>query len=487
MNIKDLLNMITTDNGITTAIDELKSQRESIKIEISQTQLDPLQHDVFDRTKRKDKWVKVDPEHPNRAQVISDKTGEDEKNLRLEPVARVAVALQKLIVKRAAAFALGNPIYLNAEPADDNEKAVLKAVKRVLYDIKEKSINRKVGRTLFSTTQVAELWYPVEKEHKSYGFDSKLKLRMAVLDPLKGEKLFPYFDESGDMIAFSREYAVKKNKETVQYFETYTDDLIFKWQRSNEASYTLVEGYPKQNILGKIPIVYGSEEQVEWADVQNLIDRLEKLLSNFADTNDYHASPKIIVKGEITGFAKKGEAGAILQLEGDNASAEYLSWDSAPESVKLEIETLLRLIYTITQTPDISFDSIKGLGAVSGVALKLLFMDAHLKVQDHCEVLDSYMQRRINIIKAFIGKFNISLESAAEDLIIEPEIIPYMLDDELADIQKWTTANGGKPIVSQKQSAILAGLSKNPEADFEQIQAENDRANSFTFNEPTDV
>lgn len=487
MDIKDLLNMITTDNGITTAIDELKSQRESIKIEISQTQLDPLQHDVFDRTKRKDKWVKVDPEHPNRAQVISDKTGEDEKNLRLEPVARVAVALQKLIVKRAAAFALGNPIYLNAEPADDNEKAVLKAVKRVLYDIKEKSINRKVGRTLFSTTQVAELWYPVEKEHKAYGFDSKLKLRMAVLDPLKGEKLFPYFDESGDMIAFSREYSVKKNKETVQYFETYTDDLIFKWQRSNEASYTLVEGYPKQNILGKIPIVYGSEEQVEWADVQNLIDRLEKLLSNFADTNDYHASPKIIVKGEITGFAKKGEAGAILQLEGDDASAEYLSWDSAPESVKLEIETLLRLIYTITQTPDISFDSIKGLGAVSGVALKLLFMDAHLKVQDHCEVLDSYMQRRINIIKAFIGKFNISLESAAEDLIIEPEIIPYMLDDELADIQKWTTANGGKPIISQMQSAILAGLSKDPESDFKQMQSENDRANSFSFNEPTEV
>jgi DNA-binding Xre family transcriptional regulator len=50
----------------------------------------------------------------------------------------------------------------------------------------------------------------------------------------------------------------------------------------------------------------------------------------------------------------RGESGAILQLEGENADAKYLSWEHAPESVKLEIETLLRMIYTITQMPDIS-------------------------------------------------------------------------------------------------------------------------------------
>lgn len=57
--------------------------------------------------------------------------------------------------------------------------------------------------------------------------------------------------------------------------------------------------------------------------------------------------------------------------------------------MKLEIDTLLRMIYTITQTPDISFDTVKGIGAVSGVALKLLFMDAHLKVQDKTKCLQT--------------------------------------------------------------------------------------------------
>ena len=114
-------------------------------------------------------------------------------------------------------------------------------------------------------------------------------------------------------------------------------------------------------------------------------------------------------------------------------------------------------------------------------------MDAHLKVADHQEVFDEYLQRRINVIKAYIGKFNTKLESDAESIQIEPEIIPYMIEDELTDITKWTTANGGKPVVSQKLSSKLAGLSKDPDADFEQMQSESDRANQFSFNEPTIV
>ena len=114
-----------------------------------------------------------------------------------------------------------------------------------------------------------------------------------------------------------------------------------------------------------------------------------------------------------------------------------------------------------------------------------MFFDAHLKVQDKKEIFDDYMQRRINIIKAYIGKFNTSLEAEAEKLLIEPEITPYKMKDELAEINKWMTANGGKPVVSQKLSIGLAGLSKDPEADFEQIQLEKEADNQFTFNEPT--
>lgn len=486
MKIEEVFNRESQSDIIA----ELKSKRYIEQPDESDSikGLDPKKHDVFNKALRPDKKVKIDTDNdsPDAKTVVTSENGNPESGFRYEPVARIALALQKLIVKRAVAFIFGNKVGLNAETENDNQLAVLKAVKRVLYDVKEKSLNRKVARQIFSCTECAELWYPVEKPNTTYGFPSKFKLRCAVFSPLLGDTLYPYFDESGDMVAFSREFSrVDNNKVKHDYFETYTDKAHFMWTLGG-TGYELVEGYPKEIAIGKIPVVFGNQEQVEWSDVQILIDRLEKLLSNFADTNDYHAAPKIFVQGEVKGFSKKGESGAILEGE-EGATAQYLSWQNAPESVKLEIETLLRMIHTISQTPDISFDSVKGLGAISGVALKLLFMDAHLKVADHQEVFDEYLQRRINVIKAYIGKFNTKLESDAESIQIEPEIIPYMIEDELTDITKWTTANGGKPVVSQKLSSKLAGLSKDPDADFEQMQSESDRANQFSFNEPTIV
>lgn len=471
---------ITSSEDQSVVINELKSKRylDQPDIEKSKKQLDPLEHDVFNKAKHPDKKVKIGEDDAAVNKVIT--TEDSERGYRLEPVARIAVSLQKLIVKRAVAFLFGNAVEMNAEPKGDNQKLVLKALKRILYDVKSKSLNRKVARQVMSCTEVAELWYPVEKPNKDYGFSSKYKLRVAVFSPLLGDELYPYFDQSGDMVAFSRSFTrTDHNKVKRQYFETYTDEEHMLWE-SGSTGFVPVESYPKKIEIGKIPIIFANQPAVEWEDVQVLIDRLEKLLSNFADTNDYHASPKIFVTGTVTGFSKKGEAGAII--EGDeNATAEYLAWQNAPESVKLEIETLLRLIYTLTQTPDIAFDSVKGLGAISGVALKLLFMDAHLKVADHCEVFDEFMQRRVNVIKAFIGKFSTALASDCDALQVEPEIVPFMIEDDKARIELITTANGGKPVISQRLSAKLAQLSQDSEADFAQIEEEAAKENAFTL------
>lgn len=471
----------------TNVINELKKRPKlETDIEKAKKQLDPLKHDVFDRYLRPDKKVKVDPDDAvddeSVIKVIGGEGGEN--SYRWEKVARIALAIQKLIVKRAVSFLFGNAVTLDADPDGPGQESVLKALKRVLYDVKEKSFNRKVARSLFSCTEVAELWYQVEKK-TNYGFDSKFKLRCAILSPMNGDELYPYFDESGDMVAFSREFTVTDGANvSTTYFETWTDQFRYLWSKDKSNGWMLMEGFPEEVAIGKIPVVYGSQEQTEWADVQVLIDRLEKLLSNFADTNDYHAAPKIFVKGELTGFSKKGESGAILQGD-ENSSAEYLSWANAPESVKLEIETLLKMIYTITQTPDISFDSVKGIGSISGIALELLFMDAHLKVADHQEVFDEYLQRRLNIIKAFIGQFKTDLKADSEDLMVEPVITPYMIKDKAAELKIWSDANGGNAVISQKAAFVKAALTQDPEADFIQYNSEQSAKTSFSFNEPT--
>ena len=205
-------------------------------------------------------------------------------------------------------------------------------------------------------------------------------------------------------------------------------------------------------------------------------------MSNFADTNDYHAAPKIFVTGRINGWSKKGESGAVIEGE-EGATMNYVSWQNAPESVKLEIDTLLKLIYTITQTPDISWDSVKGLN-VSGVALKLLFMDAHLKVQSKREIFDEYLQRRVNVLLGYIGQFNTGLTKETQTLQIEPEITPYIITSEKDELDYWMTANGNSPVISQEESIEKAGLSQNPALTLQKINMEAEKSNTFSIGEP---
>lgn len=466
-------------------IAELKSSRitEQPDIERAKKALDPKLHDINDPIIRPDKRVKIDNGDDDTSKVIS--TGEDQGSYRIEKVARVAIALQKLIINRAVSFLFGNQVAYNATPETDKQEAVLKALNRVLYDNKSTSLNRKIARSIFGFKECAEVWYVQEKPkpHNTYGFPTKFKLRCALFSPNNGDTLYPYFDETGDLIAFSRSYSrITRDKKRFDYFETYTDTEHWLWL-NGDSGYEVVDGYPKRVAIGKIPVVYGCQDNFETEDVDSLINRLEKLLSNFADTNDYHASPKIFVTGQINGWSKKGEAGAVIEGE-EGATMSYVSWQNAPESVKLEIETLLKMIYTISQTPDISFDSVKGLGAISGIALKLLFMDAHLKVQDKKEIFDDYLQRRVNVIKAFIGQLNTELEADADLLEVEPEITPYILTNELDEINMWLAANGNKPLVSQKASVKGANLTQDTEKDFEQIQEEASSDNSFTIGEP---
>lgn len=417
-------------------------------------ELDPMGHKIHDHVYRKDKKVK----------------GDDGKE-RDEPVARIAVAMQKEIVKKSVSFLFGNSPKIIGDAQTEEEKLVMKAIDKILATNKAYSLNRKVARSVFSFQEAAEYWFPVtgDKEFNYYGYPTKSKIRHMIFSPDRGDSLYPIFDGTGDLVAFSREYQQKVGDKKVSYFETYTDEEKVIYWKSTGGEWRLKE--TKKFAIKKMPIVYAYSPAVEWSDVQLIIERLEKLLSNFADTNDYHAAPKIFVKGQLTGFSKKGESGAILQ--GDvNTDVKYLSWQHAPESVKLEIETLLGLIFDLTNTPRISFENVKGIGAISGVALKLLFMDAHLKVKDHEEVFGEYLQRRLNVIKEYVAAAVPDLREAVDSLEVYAEIVPYVMGDQQSELELVMTANGNKPIISQKTAVEISGLVDDAEKEWSLIQAE---------------
>lgn len=414
-------------------------------------QLDPKQHAVFDTTKRPKKEVRK----PN-GRV--DEKGNPLTDTSLEEVNRIGVGFQQIIINRAVGFLLGIPVKLRSYAADDPQKKLAAMVQKTWDDNKLDFFNRKLARKVKSECESAELWYLIEdasfwaslwaKIKSTVGINSgsKFKLRVRLLAESLGDKLYPHYDEYGDMDAFSREYTTIENGKKVTRFDIYTADQVVKLVKGEGG---WIEEKREANPFNKIPAIYYKQPVPEWYLVQNLIERYETLMSNFADTNDYFGSPMIKVTGKVLGFANKGEQGKVLQLEA-GAEADYLSWQNAPEAIKLELETIEKLIYGLTQTPNISFENMKDMGDVSGVALKLKFLDAHLKTVNDIELFGEMFLRRINLLKSVLGTVvDTSLSAQVPLLEIEPVFTPYLPKNQKEETDILTTATG-KPIMSVK-------------------------------------
>ncbi len=474
---------ITKTESIDDSIKALKvrpSDAPKPDVELFKKRIDVKDHEVFDRAKRPDKTT-----YPE-SREIPGKDGApptiEKGSPKTELVNRIGLAIQSLIIKRAVSFLFGNPVILSYNAEADIEIEFTDAVKAVLEDVKEEMLNRKAARNVFSFTEVAEVWFPVDQkeEHDEYGFNTKFKLRSMLFTPDKND-LYPLFDETGDMIAFSRGYKMTENAKEVEYFETYTSEEFKKWRRSDTGWEELADQAYAINI-GKIPVVYGRQEYMETEDVQSIIERLEKMFSNLGDTNDYHSAPKIFVNGKILSFGSKGQSNTVIQGEKE-ADAKYLSWDHAPESWKLEATELLKFAFMLTQTPDISFESVKGIGNLSGIALKLMFLDAHLKVKDKEEIFIPYLQRRYKIIRAFLFQMNNKFQQASK-VRIKPQIDPYMIADELTAAQVLQIATGSKAFISQKEAVKQWG---GDESDYDTILEEAKSANTEDIFGPNNV
>ena len=475
--MKTLEQIFTPDRDIAEIIADLKYYKDKVMTLPSWAELkkefEPKLHKIMDPS--------VYPDKP-----IRDDKG---KLIRYEPVTRIAIGLQKLAAKRMSEFLFTIPVKLVAEDTKDEiTKEQLKAINKVLKKNKWNSSNKNRGKVISSECECATIWYVVKSENNNYGFKSNYKLKHLVLSPSKGDVLYPLFDDTGDMIAFSRELTKKEGNKTITIFETWTKDehIVYQkdenWVEVFESEKDGV-GMREQISIGKIPVVYTPRlSGPVWADADSgKVHEMELLLSRNGDTIHYHSSPTLLIKGKLKGAPTKGESNKVFITDDTAGDAKYVSWTQAPEAVKFQFESLLKMYFMELQLPDLSFESLKGIGALSSLAIEMLLSDAHLKVGDESEIYEEMFEREFSIIKAFLGKMNTKWKSTIEDLEIEPMITPFMINDQKTMVETLVVANGNKPVMSQKTSVKLAGLVENTDEEYDQIKSEGvqDLGNSF--------
>jgi len=408
------------------------------------------------------------------------------------PVARLITTFQKVITNLAVAFLAGRAVKYILKSEENTEDA-FNSILDVYDENKIEYFDRQLIRTNMIETRCAELWYAQKNDDKKPNDPDYAPASVGVmlLTYKDGFQIFPHWDKYGKMDAFTiiyttdifdeKDQAVKAQERVDIYTKKEFYFLFKEGGGYKELSRTT-------NPYGKIPIVYYEQEKSEWADVQSLIDRYETLISNHADENDYYAAPLIKIKGKLIQMPDKTQTGKLLHFAGvaspdqskiEYGDAEYLTWDQEPESLKLEINNLKDLIYTLSSTPDISFSSVKGITSLSGIALKMLFFDALLKSMNHQEIFGEGFARRLNVVKAILGFTTVKMKASLDIVQATPEFQDPTPQDIKEAISMLSEAVSGKPIMSEQTAVRNNPYVTDSASEIEQMELDKKSENNL--------
>nr|DAL02846.1 MAG TPA: portal protein [Caudoviricetes sp.] len=362
--------------------------------------------------------------------IITDKKG---KMREKRAVWKLPIPYPQYINEIALVFLYGRPVKWT-QSSDNTDDAFAKfqdVIKRTRFNAKIRQCKRLAGRE----TESAMLFRVFRDEN------NQPDVQIRVLAKSKGDEIYTRFDQYENLISVAWGYYVKEaNDRVVYHFDIYTPNVIYRctkqalgWQVN-----------PEVNFIGKIPIIYFRQEK-EWHGVEQLINREEHIISRTADTNDYFADPIAVYNADvIKNLPDKDAPNKSLfanTKDGIQNAMTYVTWDTAPESKKNELEMLQTHILSKSFTPNITLDTLKQISQLSGKALRTVMMLADIKASKHKETHDELLDRTASLITAIIGNvLDVSLKPQCDELVVEHTFQEPFGEDIAEALNNITTA-----------------------------------------------
>lgn len=435
-------------------------------------------------------WSKLEKEYdPRKHPVMTDLSynskegtkGKDKK------VTRVILPWQKLAVRRMGSLAFGIPVKRVYKPADDSQKTAAAVIESIYKRNHINSVNLERSRFMYASCEVVTIWYTQEIEGGTVyaGEESKYKLRCKNYSPMKGDALYPLFDEYDDMIALSVEYVRMEDGTRVTYFETYTADHHYRWRM--EGSKAVPDMDPEPIKIGKINGVYGFRPLPVWEEQSENVYEAEWTYSYNGNYVRKNSRPNWVVFCDPQDKVRVGQEkddprlGRNVLKYPANAKAEYKTWDQSIESIKFHTSELKANFFMGLQLPDMSMENMKTT-PMSGEARKMMFIDAQMKVLDEAGIWIEYFDREMSVVKAFAEKMFPKLAEAIRSLEVENIITPFTIREEGERITNYTNATGGKPVMSQRTAVARLGMVDDVDEEMKQIE---DEEKLDLFDEPS--
>lgn len=422
---------------------------------------------------------------PKRLEVYSDtlvdKNGEPVRLPdKIVDVARIVTNFPKKEVRTSVAFLFGGQMMITGADQNDGFQEFKRVWERRL---KMQSVLKSFACKVLSESKAALVFYP----YTSKGLDGKLitELKVKTLSVPRNENTFsefyPHFDDNDDMDAFIHRYQVNSNGMIRNSCTIWMADKIIT--AIDEMGGWVIKEVP--NLFGKIPVVYADVFQPEWDEVAFLMDAREMRISRMVDTNDYYGDP-MLKTFDVADLPTKDTVGKELSFTSKvhpetqqlyHGDAEYLTWNGSQPSVDKELEETKCELFSGTSTPDLSFDNLKGIGNLSGVARKFMLMDATIKASENMETFGPVVQRCVSVVLAGICNItNIKYRSQLVNNLIDVEFGSILPEDLAESLQTLSIANGGKPINAQRTVTAHSPLTEDLDEEMKLMEEEEDTA-----------
>lgn len=367
-------------------------------------------------------------------------------------------ARQRYINEIELFFLLGKPIIWKKDDGDDEAFSLFTDfLKQTRFD----SNMRKVKRLAGAETECAK-YYHLYKDD-----DNKPHCDVVILARSLGYELRTLKDQYGKLVATAHGYKLRDaDGKTVQHWEILTPQATYIAKKSIVG--WNVEEFP--NPTGKINLIYFQQPK-SWDGAEPRLEREEMVDSKIGDTNDYFADPIALATADvIQSLPDPNLPGRLLQALGPNSRYEYVNPPEASELRKMEKETLETSILFDTFTPDFSFDKLRGLGTLSGVAIKNAMTLGYLKRANRMEIYEEMVDREKNVIIAILKFLHPAMEAKLDALKISFEFAEPFGDD---NHDNWKAIGDlyAAGLISLETAVRMLALTNAPEEEIERIKA----------------
>lgn len=390
----------------------------------------------------------------------------DKRRKNMEPykVEKLPRSRQRYINEVELFFLLGGPLIWKKEDGDDE------AYELFTTFLEEKYVDsklRKLKRLAGAETEASMVF-------RLYSENGKMDVDVFIAARSTGFKNRPLFDQYGNLVAHAYGYTTRESTGDVEHWDILTPDNTFLCTKGRMGWTVDAFGNP----TGKINLLY-ARQQKAWDGAEPRLDREERLDSKVGDTNNYFADPIATATADVVKLLQTNNQseriGALIQLAGKESVFDYVNPPQNSETRRDEMINLRDSILFDTFTPDFSFEKMKGLGTLTGVAIKNAMILGYVKREKNIEAWKEYVNRMKSIILSILEQLHPDKAEKIRDLKITFEFPEPFASDRM---EAWHAIAElyQSGLLSLEEAVKMLALVKAPEEEVEKLKAAQQEA-----------